>query len=262
MPARSDTSIRSIHSRHAGRVTLALASLALILGATRAEAGRIAGTAGLDRFESSNGQWTRAVIGVAVLTLGRGDVLAGASGFDSPSGSGGAWIVGGGVPIASVIQLRGTATLVTGPDERRARRFQIGPRFLAANGSSLALSYTRDAEEGVAAIDGALAEASIPMVSTLAARGALGYAVTQTGERGARAGVGLGWSPLRHFELIADLGLAHQAIASTGQPLPATTRGVTDRWLPLPDPGDRDGSSEMHGDLTFTSLLGVRFPFP
>jgi hypothetical protein len=262
MHSRSEPRVFSIVPRPALAV-FAATTLALALGAARSDAAAIAATTGVDRFEGSDGQWTRAIVGVAALPIGRGDVLAGVMGFETQAGKGGAWIVGGGLPLAGAAQLRAVATFVGGPDDRRARRIQAGPRIVAAGGRSLALSYTRDEEPGAARIDGALAEGSIPLVPKLAVRAALGYAVAESGDRGARGAMGLAWSPWRHLEVTAELGMARSAIAAAGQPLPAVARrSPTDRLFPIPGPGAEDTEADDQPPHTFTSLLGVRFPFP
>jgi hypothetical protein len=220
----------------------------------------LAALGGYDHYAGPFGQQTDGVLGAVVMGAAGADLtLAGVRYDDTTIGPGTSVTGGVGVPLAAVAMLRVTGTRFINDDSFRAWRAKVGPQFNLPRGRSVSLSYAHYQDNLAAHSNGVIAEAATPLVARLTGKATTSYATTPQGPSALQGSVGLGWSPVRRFELSGEVGVARNAAGAAGQPFPA--RGPLD-GLPLIGGGPGGGPPQDSEKVEGTVLIGVRVIVP
>jgi hypothetical protein len=244
---------------------IAVISLGLLLtthGVTApAEAASLTAVGGYDHYAGAAGQRTDGAVGALVLGVAGGDLMvAGVRYDDTTIGPGTSLTAGVGVPVGGA-KLRIAGTRFLGDDAFRAWRAKIGPQLSLPGGRTLTLSYQRYQDNQSSHSNGAIAEATAPIMERLGAKASASYATVMEGPAAVQGSVGLSWSPIAHLELSGEVGAARNASAVAGQPIPGRQ---PIGGLPILGGGSSGGTgpSSIQEQVVRTVLVGVRVSLP
>ena len=227
-----------------------------------AHAASLTAVGGYDHYAGAAGQRTDGAVGALVLGVAGGDLMvAGVRYDDSTIGPGTSLTAGVGVPVLGGAKLRVAGTRFLGDDSFRAWRAKIGPQLNLPGGRTLTLSYQRYQDNQSSHSNGAIAEATTPVMERLGAKASASYATVMEGPAAVQGSVGLSWSPIAHLELSGEVGAARNASAVAGQPIPGRQPLG---GLPILGGGSSGGTgpSTIQEQVVRTVLVGVRVTLP
>lgn len=236
--------------------------LALLGAVGAATAAPLTAVGGFDHYAGALGQSTNAIVGAVVVGAGGGDLMLAGVRYDDNFAGRGVSVTGGlGVPVAPMMKLRVNGTRIIGDESFRAWRAKVGPQFALPRGQSVTLSYAHYQDHLGARSNGAVAEATTPLVPSLTGRASASYATAPQGPPALQGSLGLGWSVVRNLELSGEIGLARNSSGAAGQPSPG---GGPLGGLPLLGGGNNGGSSDpaRAREVDTTVLLGLRVTLP
>ena len=216
------------------------------------------GAVGYDYYSGPNGQQTHAGLGIAVLGVGSGDLLAGALRFDDNIvGPGSGVLLGGGVPLGERVKLRMLGTRFVGDRDYRAWRLKIGPQWSAPAGGVLGAFYIHDSNNLGPDTRSGTGELSVPLSKAWAGKFSLSYGRCDE-VSGFASTVGAEWTPVPHVGLSADLGFARNPPGTTVGPA-APGGGVLQSILGT---GHASGAERTDEKVTGTTSVSLRVTFP
>lgn len=227
------------------------------------DASPVTGVAGYDHYEGPLGQATDGIVGAAVLSVGGGDAMLGGVRYDDSNiGKGYSLTVGAGLPVAPACLLRVNGTRFIGDQSFRAWRAKLGPQLLLPGGRTMTLSYSHYRDDTGVHSNGAIAEATTPLIAHLEGKASASYATVPQGPGAVQGSVGLGWSVIRSLQLSGEVGIARNSSGASGQPFPGGgPLGGLGGGL-LGGGGSGSGGSSANTEVEGTVLLGLRVTLP
>jgi len=238
--------------------TMCLACACIAARVPSAMAAPIIVGGGYDYVASAGGQQTRSALAILAAPLGSrmSATLAGIRYDDASVGSGNGALAGLTLGVTPLTRFRAWGTRYVGDQDFRAWRVKAGPEATLPAGGTLGVFYAHDENNLGDRSNSAIAELGMPIVPSITGRVNGSFTATHGAPASMFGSLGLGWAPLRNFEITGDVGRAsHGAINQTSS-------GPRSR-LPLLGGGESTAtSSESERPAETVLQLGVRLLFP
>ena len=180
--------------------------------------------------------------------------LAGIRYDDAIAGEGNGVLAGLAIGVTPAARLRAWGTRYFGDADFSAWRVKAGPEATLPTGGTIGVYFAHDESNVGEPSNAGIAELGVPLVPTLTGRAGGSYSVTRGTSNSVFGSLGIGWSPVRNFQITGDVGRSSNGVASTSTTRP---RG------PLPILGGGETTSTTADPQAATVFqFGVRLVFP
>lgn len=211
---------------------------------------------GYDYMQGARDQRTRSALVFIGRPLGT-RVHATLAGFrydDAVAGEGNGVLAGLTFGVTGAARLRAWGTRYFGDGDISAWRVKAGPEVTLPAGGTLGLYFAHDESSIGEPSNTGIAELGVPLAPTLTGRGSGSCAMTRGASNSVFGSIGLGWTPVRNFEITGDVGRSSNGVASTSTTHPRNQ---------LPILGGGETTSTTSGPETATVFqFGVRLVLP